>query len=963
MRRPILFTILAALVPALLFGAAPAAKKATSGSSSSSDVLPFQASEKTLANGLKVIAVPTGFPNIVSLYIPVQTGSRNEIEPGKSGFAHFFEHMMSRGTPLYPPEKYNAVITKAGARENANTWDDRTIYHITFAKEDLPTILALYADRFENLAYEEPAFKTEARAVLGEYNKNSANPVRKIFEVQRNAAYTTHTYKHTTMGFIKDIEDMPNQYAYSKEFFRRWYRPEYTTIIVAGDVDAQNVFNLVDKYWSGWKRGDYKVAIPAEPPAQHAVYAHVPWTSNTLPYVSVAFRGPGFGENGREAAAMQTLFNLEFGETSDLYKRLVQDEQKVDALFTDDEPHVDPFPYTVFARVKDAKDAVYVRDQILSTFAKMRDKLEPADRVSQAKSYMRYSLVRGLDNTEAVAETLAEFVKFKRSYGTLNAYYRAQAALTPAELQTIARKYFTDSNLIVTTLSKDPLPAAIAEAPPLASFDAPAAASATPASGDLRVITQHSILPQVEVKFLFTAGSADDPAGKEGLAALAAAMITDAGSQQMTTDQIQKALYPIAGGWYSQVDKDMTTLTASIHRDNWKKFVDVVMPTLLTPGFRDEDFKRVKDAQLNGLKENLRNNNEEELGKEELMNRIYAGTPYGHTSLGTVAGIESITLDDVKSFIASHYTRGNLVVGINGNYPDAMLAAVRSAAAQLPAGGAPSKGLASLAPIAGRRGNGLRVEIIQKETRATAISIGMPLPLTRASGADFAALNVARAWLGEHRMSQGRLFQRIREIRGLNYGDYSYIEFFTNPGGQFFPSPNVARRAQAFEIWIRPVVPVNAQMSLRIALYELNKLIDNGMSQEDFENTRQYLMKNAYVMTSTQDQQLGYALDSWWYGLPEYTQSMRGLYAKLTRDDVNAALKKYLSGRDLDVVIVTKDAPGLRDLLVSDAFSPIKYDAPKPEEILAEDKVIGAYKLNLKPEDVTIVPVEGVFAK
>src|SRR5438067_9016144 len=160
------------------------------------DVMPFQASEKTLPNGLKVIAVPTGFPNIVSMYIPVQTGSRNEVEPGKSGFAHFFEHMMSRGTPLYPPEKYNEVITRAGARENANTWDDRTVYHITFAKEDLPKIMEIYADRFMNLAYEEPAFKTEARAVLGEYNKNSANPVRKLLEVQRDAAYTTHTYKH-----------------------------------------------------------------------------------------------------------------------------------------------------------------------------------------------------------------------------------------------------------------------------------------------------------------------------------------------------------------------------------------------------------------------------------------------------------------------------------------------------------------------------------------------------------------------------------------------------------------------------------------------------------------------------------------------------------------------------------------------------------------------------------------------
>jgi zinc protease len=402
----------------------------------------------------------------------------------------------------------------------------------------------------------------------------------------------------------------------------------------------------------------------------------------------------------------------------------------------------------------------------------------------------------------------------------------------------------------------------------------------------------------------------------------------------------------------------MTTFTLSIHKDNWKTFLDTVMPQLLTPGFRQDDFDRLKDTILNALKENLRNNNEEELGKEELYNRIYAGTPYGHTPLGTVSGLNAITLDDVKQFIAANYTTGNLVVGISGDYPDGMLARIKSDVAQLPAGASTAGGLKSLPKIAGHQANGLDVEIVKKETRATAISIGLPLPITRADGADWAALNIARAWLGEHRMSTGRLFNRLREVRGLNYGDYAYIEYFNRPGGQFFPSPNIARRAQVFEIWIRPVVPVNAHMALRVALYELNNLIDNGLSQADFEATRDYLMKNAYLMTATQDQRLGYALDSWWYGTPEYTQYVRGLYAKLTRDDVNKAIKTYLSGKNLAIVIITQDAEGLKNQLTSDAPSSIKYDAAKPE-LAAEDEIIGNYKLGIR--NVTIVPVEDVF--
>src|ERR1051325_3546420 len=230
------------------------------------DILPFKASEKTLPNGLKIIVIPTGFPNIVSIQIPVQTGSRNEVEPGKSGFAHFFEHMMFRGTKAYPPEKYQEILTKAGARQNAYTTDDYTNYHITFAKEDLETMLKIEADRFQNLSYPEASFKTEARAVLGEYNKNSANPINKLLEVQREHAFTAHTYKHTTMGFIRDIEDMPNQFEYSKSFFDRWYRPEYTTLIVAGDIDPEAVTAMVEQHWGAWKSGSaVPVTVPQEP--------------------------------------------------------------------------------------------------------------------------------------------------------------------------------------------------------------------------------------------------------------------------------------------------------------------------------------------------------------------------------------------------------------------------------------------------------------------------------------------------------------------------------------------------------------------------------------------------------------------------------------------------------------------------------------------------------------------------
>ncbi|HYB53661.1 MAG TPA: insulinase family protein [Thermoanaerobaculia bacterium] len=944
--------LLALLAPlALAQRKSPAPKKAAE--SATTDVLTFPATENTLPNGLKVIVVPTGFPNIVSLQIPVQTGARNEVEPGKSGFAHFFEHMMFRGTREYPPEKYQSILTQVGARQNAYTTEDYTNYHTTFSREDLELMLRVEADRFQHLSYDEAAFKTESRAVLGEYNKNAANPIVKLDEVQHDAAFTTHTYKHTTMGFLKDIEDMPNQFGYSKDFFARWYRPEYTTIIVAGDVKSEEVLPLVEKYWGGWKAGSYKAAIPAEPPARGPVYAHVDWPSPTLPWVSVAFHCPAFSDTEKSFAALDTLFDLSFGETSDLYKRLVETEQKVDQLFADAGGAQDPSLATVYARVKKPEDTAYVRDQILAAFAGALAAPVDARRLADAKSNARYSFLRRLDNTETIAATLARFVRYQRSYETLNRLYRVYASLTPEDLQSAAKAYFTDANLVVTTLSKDSLPEALAKQPALATF-APSAAAAS----DVAFLVQKTTLPQLNVKLLFTVGSAHDPKGKEGLSALAAAMIAEAGSRDLRIDEINKALYPMAGTFNDQVDKEMTTFTGSIHRDNWKEFFDIALPQLLDPGFREEDFHRLVDSQRNALTEDLRNNNEEELGKERLQTNLFAGTPYGHPVLGTVAGLQSITLQDVKDFVRTAYTRAALTVGVAGDAPEELLARLRADLSRLPAGPAlpPPQG------VVARRPSGMNVEIIEKDTRSTAISLGSPIGVTRSSP-DFAALWVARTWLGEHRSSVSHLYQRIREIRGMNYGDYAYIEAFPRGMFEFFPDPNIARRAQIFEIWIRPVVPVNAHMALRVAVAELDKMIQNGLSEEDFQKTRGYLMKNVYVMTATQNEQIGYALDSKWYGIGEFTETMRSRLAQLTRNDVNRAIQKHLTAGDLSVVVVTKDAKDLRDRLLADGFSPITYDGEKPKELLDEDKIIGARKLGLAPDRVRITPVEEVFAR
>jgi zinc protease len=375
------------------------------------------------------------------------------VELGYTGFAHLFEHLMFRGTAQYPPEKYTETVNRLGAASNATTSDDFTVYYTTFSKEDLDTVLAMEADRFQHLKYAEPEFKTESLAVLGEYNKNSASPFSKLNEVMRDTAYDRHTYKHTTMGFLKDIQDMPNQYEYSLKFFDRYYRPEYTTIIVVGDVKAKAVRSAADKYWGAWKRGSYHPDVPAEPPQAGPRSAKVDWPSPTLPLVAIAFKAPAYNDATRDSAALDALSYLAFSNTGDLYQKLVVEEQKADAILARVPGSVDPALFQIMARVKKVEDLDYVRDQILETVKQFQEKPVDAARLDTVRKRLRYELTLRMDNSDTIAEILSSYVALKRSPETINTLYDQYAKLTPEDVQKAAAKYLLEQGRTIVTLT------------------------------------------------------------------------------------------------------------------------------------------------------------------------------------------------------------------------------------------------------------------------------------------------------------------------------------------------------------------------------------------------------------------------------------------------------------------------------------------------------------------------------
>jgi zinc protease len=464
--------------------------------------------------------------------------------------------------------------------------------------------------------------------------------------------------------------------------------------------------------------------------------------------------------------------------------------------------------------------------------------------------------------------------------------------------------------------------------------------------------------PLVSFRILFMTGSANDPKGKEGLASLTAALLAEGGTRTKTYAQITDAMYPMATSFSWQVDKEMTVLSGTTHADNLEKYYSLIREMLLDPGFREDDFQRLKEDAVNYLKTSLRGGNDEELGKEVLYTMIYpASHPYGHQNMGSVSALEALALKDVRDFYNANYTRANLVIGLAGGYPADFPKRVEADFGKLPTG-AIDQLTAKLTQA--RQIPGTKIEIIERETRSTALSLGFPIDVTRAQK-DWPALAVVASYFGQHRSSNSYLYQRLREARGLNYGDYAYIEYFPRGMFQFQPDANLGRKLQIFQIWIRPVEPQNGRFVLRAALYEYDKLIREGMSPEAFESTREFLSKYVNVLTATQDDQLGYALDSRYYGIKDFPTYMREQLAKLTLADVNRAIKQYLKSDAMRIAIVTKDAAGLRDAILNNKPSPMTYNAPKPKDITDEDKVIETYKIVVKPADVTIVSADKVF--
>ncbi|HSB76774.1 MAG TPA: pitrilysin family protein [Terriglobales bacterium] len=488
------------------------------------------------------------------------------------------------------------------------------------------------------------------------------------------------------------------------------------------------------------------------------------------------------------------------------------------------------------------------------------------------------------------------------------------------------------------------------------------------------LVTVPSDSPLYQIQIMVRTGSVDDPAGKEGTANLAARALIEGGfgsaKNPVTTQKLAEITRPWGDAAFPTVlvDKQATTFSITVPRSSFAQYVAAVLkPMFEQPLWLPKEVERLRHDALTRIQSGLRFEDQETLGLLALDNYVFSGTPLGHLAMGSVKGLQAITPADLNAFYKKYYTLGNMYVATTINSQQDLSRLV----AALPAGNAVYR------PANLRRSvvaPGKHVLIItQPNAIATGLHLGYPITLKR-TDADYWPMFVANVYFGVHRDSYGRLYQEIREARGYNYGDYSYIEYKYGRPQFLFPPPGTPRDQQYFGIWIRPVGHPYTHFILKAMTAELERFARLGMTPEEVAAAKIKARALYLNYAESKSRQLGYRLDDMFYGMADqgYLQQMLARIDAVTPQQVNGAIHKYLQAQNLDYVIVTSAAQGekLANDIAADnnvhSKTPEEYHIPQPvppdkQKMLDQDRQWAGYLLNIPRDNITVVKAAEMF--
>ena len=404
----------------------------------------------TLPNGLTVVLEEDHSTPIVHLQLWYHVGSKNE-KPGRTGFAHLFEHLMFKGSKNVSAEAHTSMVASVGGQSNAYTTDDETVFWETVPAQYLPMILWLEADRMATLKVDKDTFTNEREVVKEERRMRVDNqPYGRLNEIIYDQAFTVHPYKHATIGSMKDLEAASVEDV--RDFYRTYYVPSNATLALVGDFDSAQAMQLINQYLGRVPKAEREVPrdIPKEPPQtkEKRVTLQQPWP---LPAVVVAYHITNDGNPDSYPLHIAAKL-LSDGQTSRIYQKLVYEKQLAVAAFGSANLIEDPNLFYAVAIVQPGKSPQEVTDVLIAELDRLKNEPISEHELQRTKNQFARDYILGRESNQQKAQTLAHALVIHNDIKTADGEFDIFQNITIADVQRVARTYFRPENRLVLTL-------------------------------------------------------------------------------------------------------------------------------------------------------------------------------------------------------------------------------------------------------------------------------------------------------------------------------------------------------------------------------------------------------------------------------------------------------------------------------------------------------------------------------
>ncbi len=890
-------------------------------------VIPYQKFE--LDNGLTLILHEDHSDPLVHVDVTYHVGSARE-EPGKSGFAHFFEHMMFQGTENAADGVHSRLVEEAGGSMNGSTSNDRTNYYQTVPSNQLDTVLWLEADRMGFLlgAVSREKFENQRETVKNERGQNYDNrPYGRLRERVGEAQFPQdHPYATLPIGYIEDLNRVDVNDL--KAFFLRWYGPNNATLSIGGDIDVEETLASVSKYFAAIPKGP-EVAMPKKPLLTLEEDRYISMEDNVhLPLVYLSI--PTVYARHPDEAPLDVLMEIiGTGKTSILYQSLVKSQLAVQAQAGHGCSELScSFTLLALPHPASGKSLEDIEQVLRQSLIDFEARGVEEDDLVKIKSKMEAGFVFGLQSVRGKTSQLAAYETYLNNPNWSEQDLIRYKQVSADDVMRVYRKYIKDAHAVIMRIV--PM-GALASVSPEDNFERPErnfdqlsragkdlplrtveedfdrsqrpAVGAVPSveipkfweeklSQNIRVLgAKNDETPTTSLLVRVPGGHYYESVEQSGLASMTAALMNESTTER-STEAMSQALQKLGSSISVDSGSLYTSVFVSTLTKNLEPTLALLREKMFSPAFSEADFQRVKKQQLESIKQSKKD--PADLSRAAFTRLLYGETIAGYSSVGTEASLSALTRDDLQNFYQTHFKPEDAkIIVVSDLEQDAIMAALPPVL-QGWEGEAPALSLNLPEP----EHKGTRIYLVNKDQATQSnIRIGKR-SITRDYTGEFYRLGLMNHALGSG--STARLYQNLREDKGYTYGAYSGFQG-GKYGGNFIALSSV-----------RADVTLE---SLKEFISELTRFREHGPDADEIALMRSAINQEDALKYETPNAKLGFISKILEYDLPaDFVKQQSKIVSSITKAELDALAKKHVNLDEMFIVVVG-DAKTLRPQL------------------------------------------------